>query len=182
MPFRRWWATNYIKTRGVNRNILSTTLIYDLSLYYFVRNLAQHHGRVAHTFDRAEPSTPCCWRRRRLGHRGRGVLPVGVVLWLFVLSHLFELFVSCRKMVQKNLKDKVKDVTLCPTLACTTLVVLTVSNASTRLALPVPLGIRSCAVVDAIVPSGRNRNRKTDHCQWRQLRKRRAASLVCGHH
>jgi hypothetical protein len=35
------------------------------------------------------------------------------------LSHLFKLVV-CRNMVQKNLKEKVKNVISCPTLTCTT--------------------------------------------------------------
>jgi hypothetical protein len=35
------------KTRGDNRNKLITTLIYDLTLHYFVRGLVQHHGQVA---------------------------------------------------------------------------------------------------------------------------------------
>jgi hypothetical protein len=79
---RRRRATNYIKTREVDGNKLISTIFYDLTSYYFVRDLARHHGRVARTFDRAEPSTPRRWRGGRLGHHGRGVLPVGVVLWL----------------------------------------------------------------------------------------------------
>ena len=69
-------ATNYIKIREVDRNKLITTLIYDSIWYYFVRDLAQHHGCVARRFDRDEPSTPPRWRGGRLGHHGRGVLPV----------------------------------------------------------------------------------------------------------
>ena len=72
-------ATDYIKTRSVDRKILISTIINDLILYFFVRDLARYHGRVARTLDRAEPSTPRRWRGGRLGHHGCGVLPVGVV-------------------------------------------------------------------------------------------------------
>ena len=65
----------------------------------FIRDLAQHHGRVARTFDCAEPSTPHRWRGGRLGHHGRGVLPVFLCCgWLW---HLFELVV-CSYWYQKN--------------------------------------------------------------------------------
>ena len=66
-------ATDYIKIREVNRNKLITTLIYDLIWYYFVPDLARHHGRVARTLDRVDPSTPRRWRGGRLGHHGGGV-------------------------------------------------------------------------------------------------------------
>jgi hypothetical protein len=54
-------APNYIKIREVDGNKLITTFIYDLIWYYFVCDLARHHGRVARTFDLAETaSTPRC--------------------------------------------------------------------------------------------------------------------------
>ena len=83
---RRRRATDYIKTRGVDRNKLITSLIYNLTSYYFVRDLARHHGRVARTLDRAEPSTPRRWRGVWLGHHGCGVLPVGVVCGYILYS------------------------------------------------------------------------------------------------
>ena len=82
---RRRRATNYIKIREVDRNKLITTLIYDLVWYYFVHDLAQHHGRVARTFDRAEPSTPHRWRGGRLDHHGRGVF-AGFAGWCGVVA------------------------------------------------------------------------------------------------
>ena len=69
----RWRATDYIETRGVDKNRLITTIINDLIPYYFVRDLTQHHGRVARTLDRVDSSTPRCWRGERLRHHGRGV-------------------------------------------------------------------------------------------------------------
>ncbi len=82
---RRRRATNYIKIRGVDRKILITTIINGFVSYYFVCDLAQHHGRVARTLDRVDPSTPCRWRGGRLGHHGRGVFAGFAgwcVLWL----------------------------------------------------------------------------------------------------
>ena len=78
-------ATDYIKTREADRNKLISTIINGFVSYYFIRNLAQHHGRVARTFDRAEPSTPHRWRGGRLDHHGRGVFAGFAgwcVLWL----------------------------------------------------------------------------------------------------
>jgi hypothetical protein len=77
---RRRRATDYIKTRGVDRKILISTII-----NFFIRDLARHHGRVARTFDRIDPSLPCRWRGGRLGHHGRGVFAGFAgwcVLWL----------------------------------------------------------------------------------------------------
>jgi hypothetical protein len=111
---RRQRATNYIKIREVDRNKLITTFIYDLVWYYFIRDLARHHGRVARTFDRAEPSTPRRWRGGRLGHHGRGVLPVfSCCGWLSHLSYVEKWYETAVRLLFNN-------VTLCSTLACTT--------------------------------------------------------------
>ena len=48
-------------------------------------NLAQYHGRVARTFDRSEPSTPCHWRGGRLGHHGCGAF-AGFAGWCGVVA------------------------------------------------------------------------------------------------
>jgi hypothetical protein len=82
---RRRRATNYIKIREVDGNTLKSTIFYDLIPYYLVRDLARHHGRVAHTLDRVDPSTSHPWRGRKLGHHGRGVFAgfaSWCVLWL----------------------------------------------------------------------------------------------------
>ena len=70
---RRRRATDYIETRGVDKNRLISTIINDLIPYYFVCDLTQHHGRVARTLDCVDPSTPHCWRGERLRHHGCGV-------------------------------------------------------------------------------------------------------------
>jgi hypothetical protein len=86
-------ATNYSKTREVDRNKLITTFIYNVTSYYFVRNHDQHHGRVARTLDRAEPSTPHCWRGERLGHHGCG----GLRSWCGVVAILAMAQAYCKK-------------------------------------------------------------------------------------
>jgi hypothetical protein len=76
MPFRppsSSAATDYIKIRVADRNKLISTIINGFISYYFVLDLAQHHGGVARTLDRAHPSTPRRWRGGPLGHHGRGV-------------------------------------------------------------------------------------------------------------
>ncbi len=116
----RWRATDFIKTRGGDRNKLISTIINNNSLLrqFFIRDLAQYHGRVVapRTLDCLDPSTPCCQRGGRLGHHCCGVSPDVVVFWL--LSHLFQLVV-CRKMVRNGRLSIVNAVTFWPTYACT---------------------------------------------------------------
>ena len=66
-------ASNYIKTREVNIIIVISTIINGLLGYFFIPNLAQHHGRLARTLDRVDPPTPRRWRGERLRHHGRCV-------------------------------------------------------------------------------------------------------------
>jgi hypothetical protein len=78
-------ATVYIKIREADRNKLISTITNGLILYYFARDLVQHHGLVARTLDRVDPSTPHCWKGGRLDHHGRGVFAGFAgwcVLWL----------------------------------------------------------------------------------------------------
>ena len=75
-----------IKIREVDGNTLKSTIFYDLIPYHLVRDLAQHHGRVARTMDRVGPSTPHRWSGGRLGHHGCGVFAASCVLWLIVAS------------------------------------------------------------------------------------------------
>jgi hypothetical protein len=82
---RRRRATDYIKIREVDRNKLISTIINGFVSYYFVRDLAQHHGRVACTLDRVDPSTPRRWRGGRLDHHGRGVF-AGFAGWCGVVA------------------------------------------------------------------------------------------------
>ena len=64
--------------------------------------------------DRVDPSTPRRWRGGRLGHHGRGVLPVLVCCgWLSHLSYVENWYETAVRPLFNN-------VTLCPTLACTT--------------------------------------------------------------
>jgi hypothetical protein len=52
-------ASTFIRTRGVDRSKLITAVIYYLTfVYYFVWDLAQYHGQVAHTLDRVNPLNP----------------------------------------------------------------------------------------------------------------------------
>ncbi len=112
-----WRAGNVIIKIEVDRKEFITTLIYDLLLYFFIRNLDQHLGRVSRALYSVEPSTPRRWRGERFGPHGCSVCDSFCVLWL--LLHRLK-FVVCEKKVPKNLRDKVNDVTLCSTLACTT--------------------------------------------------------------
>ncbi len=113
----RWWVGYVIIKIEVDRNKLNTTLIYNLLLYFFIRNLDQHIGRVSQALYCVEPSTPRRWRGERLGPHGCRVCGSFCVLWL--LPQRLE-FAVCKKMVQNTLRDKLHDVTLCPTLVCTT--------------------------------------------------------------
>jgi hypothetical protein len=78
-------VTDYIKTRGVDRKILISTIINGLLRQFFIRDLARHHGRVTRTFDRVDPSTPRRWRGGRLRHHGRGVF-AGFAGWCGVVA------------------------------------------------------------------------------------------------
>ena len=100
---RRWRATDYIKIREVDRKKLISTIINGFVLYYIVRDLAQHHGRVARMLDRVDPSTPCRWRGGRLGHHGRGVF-AGFAGWcvLWLSSRDVTDIVVCSFWYEKN--------------------------------------------------------------------------------
>ena len=72
---RRQRGTNHIKTRGVDRKILLSSIIYNILLSFFVCDLARRHGWAARMLDRVDPSTATM-----LGVF-LPVLQIGVVLW-----------------------------------------------------------------------------------------------------
>ena len=72
--------------------------------------------KAAHPSGGMGSSNPCRWRGEWL-HHGGGVCLLFVQMCRLVWSSSL---VVCRQVPQNNLKDEVKNITFCPTLACTT--------------------------------------------------------------